>query len=238
MNTLGDFELNKVYCMDCLEGLKKIPDSSVDLILTDPPYSVNFDEKSKNMVELFGTNRKKQIKRDETYIELKINYKFFASEFFRILKDKTHCYIFCADKQVVEWIKSMTNVGFTYPNICVWIKNRQTFDLSCGYNYNYQTELCLYFRKGARKLNKLGLSNVFKFNTSKSLLHPAQKPLGIISFLINNSSNVDDIILDPFMGSGTTAFSCKTLKRNFIGFEISQEYVNICNKRLSQEVLA
>lgn len=222
--------------MDCSDGMKQINKNSVDLIVTDPPYDVNYGEKSL-ILSKFGKARDKQIKRDENYKEFGFNYNEISFLFNKVLKENAHCYVFCADKQVVNWIRSMELNDFKYGGYLVWVKHRQTFDLSFGFNYNYSTELCLYFRKGVKKLNKLGLNNVMDYPTKNCLIHPAEKPEGMIRYLINNSSNEGDTVLDAFMGSGTTAVACKQMNRNFIGFEVSEEYCKIIMERLQQNTL-
>lgn len=249
---VGEFELNKIYCMDCLEGLKKIPNESIDLISTDPPYGINF--KSNYRKEKFD------------YLENDDNLDFlepFIKESFRVLKENTHIYIWCR-WDVYHKFYEVISKYFKIKN-CLIIKrvNTSMGDLEGQFAYFY--EMCIFAHKGRRTFNKTNLTmkdgkshKRFKEDTSTTgfinrysdliesmpsgenrylMVHPTQKAEQINKFFIQLSSNKDEIILDPFIGSGTTAVACKQLNRNFIGFEISQEYVDIANNRLNQEVL-
>jgi len=234
-----NIELNKIYNMDCLEGLKHIKDNSVDLIVTDPPYEVNYNNKSKNLEKL-GKPRTKQIQRDKSFVDIIIDYNKISYNLYRILKKNSHCYIFCGDKQIIKWIKSMVDAGFKEPQVIVWKKDKTTFDMTMGHKFPENKEFILFFHKGWKKLNGYNIERSrfrsclnFKSN-GKTDLHSCSKPEELINFLIKLSSKEEDIIFDGFMGSGTTAAVAKQLNRKFIGFEISKEYCNIANQRLKQ----
>ena len=228
---------NRIVVGDCVKLMKYLPDESVDLLLTDPPYDVDYGKKSLEL-ERLGKARIKQVKRDKTYKEFsRLDYNQLAREWFRILKPDTHAYVFCGDKQIKLWDDALTKAGFKFRNYMVWVKNSQTFDMTFGLKYCYKTEICMFFNKGVKKLNRLGLNNVLKYDTLNELKHPTQKPVGMFKDLILNSSNPGDLVLDCFMGSGTTALASRACNRNYIGFEISDEYVKISYDRLKQQVL-
>lgn len=98
-------------------------------------------------------------------------------------------------------------------------------------------EYVLFLRKGkAKYINNISSKTVHKFNNIKgSKLHPTEKPIDLLEFYISNSSQEDDIVLDPFMGSGSTGVACKNLSRQFIGIEIDEKYFKIANKRILDE---
>ena len=235
-------ELNKIYCMDCLEGMKQMEDNSVDLILTDPPYEVDYNKKSKELAKL-GKPREKQIERDEEFKDTLPDYTILCKEFYRVLKDNSHAYIFCGDKQICKWIKYMIEQGFKHPQVLVWHKDKTTYDMTMGHKFPLNNEFILFFQKGWKKLNGYKIErhrfrSCLNFNSNgKTQYHSCAKPEDLIMFLIKLSSNENDLILDPFMGSGTTAVACKQLNRNFIGFELSQKYCDIANERLNQNNL-
>jgi len=229
--TLG---VNKVHNMDCLDGFEKMDGSIIDLVVTDPDYDVNYANKSDEMSQIDGADRSKQIERDEHYVEFKnFNYMRFAFGLKNVLKNNSHVYIFCGDRQLFKWYEVMNYAGFKINDILIWVKNRQTFSLGLSYHYSYKHEYCMMWVKGSRKLRKAGLCTVMNYDIPKKYVHPTQKPLEMIEFLILNSSNEGDLILDPFMGSGTTAAAAKRLNRNFIGFELSNEYCDIANNRIN-----
>lgn len=223
-------ELNKIHNMDCFDGLKEIPDESIDLIVTDPPYGMNYK-----------SGHAKQSK-DKKYSEKqKVDWDNFDlktlpfTEFFRILKNNSYLYIFMGFQQLWELPKP--------DRLLIWDKINE-----CGMgdltDWGYSFECILLYKKGKRELNGKREPSVlhchkltnFKMqnNTFKKISHPSEKPIEIIRKLIEKSSNKEDIVLDPFMGSGVTALACKQLQRNFIGFEIDSNYCNIANNKLKQ----
>ena len=98
-------------------------------------------------------------------------------------------------------------------------------------------EYCVYFKKPKATFNEYCKNVVWDFPCGRGNIHPTQKPLKLFEFLVKASSNENDIVLDPFIGSGTTGVACKNLNRNFIGVELSEEYCQIAKKRLAQQQL-
>ena len=230
MEKIGEFELNKVYCMDCLEGLKKIPDNSIDLIITDPPYLIDYKTNHrKNKNHLFC----KPIKNDDNP-ELIVN---FIKESFRVLKDNSAMYIFCSfDK--VDFFKINLEKYYKVKNIIIWVKNNWTAgDLYAQFGKKY--EMIILVNKGRKRFNGKRLNDVWFFNriSGKKQIHQNEKPVQLFKLMIEKHSKEEDIIMDAFVGGGSSMVACKQLKRKFIGFEINKEYVDIANKRLQQEAL-
>jgi site-specific DNA-methyltransferase (adenine-specific) len=222
---LGEFELNKIYCMDCLEGLKKIPDNSVDLVLTDPPYSTP-------TITSFG--RKKVLNLGD----LSIQENFFRQikvEFERILKPNGRVFIFCDDKYYP--ILFAVFYDWQNKNLVIWDKGK----IGMGNPFRKQHELLFYLNRETYSYKRTeGITHyptILKYKSDKNKIHGAQKPFELCKDLIIGFSEKEEIVLDPFIGSGTTAVACKQLGRNFIGFEISPEYCKIANKRLEQDTL-
>lgn len=204
---------------DCLELMKDISDKSIDMILTDPPYGMNFQShRRKNIYE--------KIKNDE-------NLDFlddFFKECNRVLKKDSALYVFCSWHNVDEFKKQFEKY-FKLKNILVWVKNNHgSGDLQASYAPKY--EFILYGNKGRRKFENGRKEDVLFYNKTKNELHPTQKPVDLLEFLINNSSIENDNILDPFMGSGSTGVACINTNRNFIGFELDEHYFQIAKERL------
>lgn len=209
---------NVVYQGDCIQGLKKLPDNSVDCVITDPPYGINyFSNRYKN-----GNPHKPIINDDKLFIPI--------DELWRILKPTGALFVFYSHKLplIDERIK----------NVIIWVKDNWTAgDLYSDFGNQYE---CIAFMpKEDFKLKSKRHPNVWKFSRvpSHKLLHPTEKPIRLIRRLIKCSTNENDIVLDPFMGSGTTAVACKQLNRRWVGFEISPEYCKIIEKRLSQKCI-
>jgi len=214
-------EINKIYNMDCLEGLKQLEDKSVDLIVTDPPYGMNFQSSHRKEKHI-------KIKNDN-------NLEWLDDLFFqlnRILKDNSLCYCFCSFHNIEKFminIKKYINIK----NILIWVKNNTSMgDLAGDYAPKY--EFIIFISKGRKILNGKRDSNILKFSKTKNEHHPTEKPLNLIKYLISKSSKEGDIVLDCFMGSGTTAVACKELGRNYIGFELEKKYCDIAEARLKE----
>ncbi len=216
----------KLYHGDCLEIMKDIPDGSIDLVLTDPPYLINYK-----------TNRRKD--KTHSFCNTIINDNNeqliidFIYESYRVLKDNTAFYCFCSPDTVEFFKYSIQQAGFKIKNIIVWVKNNWTAgDLKAQYGKQY--ELIIYANKGRRELNGKRISDVWYFDkvAGKKQLHQNQKPLELIQQIIEKSSKENDLVLDPFIGSGTTAVACINTGRNFIGIELDETYFNIAKKRI------
>lgn len=251
MEKIGDFDLNKIYKMDCLEGMKKLPDESIDLIVTDPPYYIeNLKENLKaQSLRKSSKNNIFHAEWDSAFGSLD-NYKEFIlkvlKEFDRILKPKGQVYIFFSYHHI-HWFREMIEKqGFRFYKYLIWYKPDTMGVFPNQYGCNY--EVICWFRNnkkyGSCKMHiGCGQRDVFTQNSTNITyrkecgFHPTPKPKQIIKRLIKNGSDPNDIILDCFMGSGTTAIASKEEGRRFIGFELSEEYIAIANKRISQETL-
>lgn len=216
---------NQIICGDCLQVMKLIPDKSVDLVLTDPPYGMSY-----------VSSWRKQ-KHEE--IDLDDNLEWvggFLKEIFRVLKDDTHAYVFCNDYAISEFRSIAKEIGFTPKRTLVWVKNNHTSGDLEG-DYANKTEFILYLHKGRKLLNGGRDTNVLFYDRENCESHPTIKPVQLLKYLAIKSSNENDLVLDPFLGSGTTARACKDLGRRFIGIEISEKYCSIAEERLKQSVI-
>lgn len=227
---IGKYELNKVMCLDSYKAIKSIPDKSVDLIITDPPYEIETEGSKKNNISKTFANCNNELKNVCEGVD-----SLIFDEFMRIMK-KPNIYIWCNKKQIPDYLDYFVKKHNCSFEIMTWLKSNPT--PLCGGNYLIDKEFCLYFRKGV-KLNTTFDSAWTYWITPKNkldkdmFLHPTIKPLSIIKTLIKNSSDNGGLVADFFMGSGTTAVACQELGRNFIGSEISQKWCDIANGRLS-----
>ena len=199
---------------NCFDELKKIPQNSIDLILTDPPYGINYKSKARKD---FG-----QIKGDE-----KLNIPL--DEFFRILKPTGCTLVFYSPKN--ELIDKRKR------NTLIWVKNdilinEKEKDFS---NFRGQYECIGFFPKPKFEFKKNRPTNIFHCDRIKpeNLIHPTEKPVQLLINLIRDCTQNNAVVLDPFMGSGTTGLACVKLKRQFIGIEIDESYFEIATKRLT-----
>lgn len=215
-------------CGDCLEIMKDIPDNSIDLIVTDPPYLIKYKtNRRKNKSHDFCS----EILNDDNY-ELIEN---FFKESFRVLKKNSAMYCFCSSKTIDYFMKQVFSNGFTIKNQIIWVKNNWSAgDLKAQFGQQY--EIILLLNKGRKEFNGKRLSDIWEFPrvSGGNQFHQNQKPLELIEQCIEKHSKINDLVLDPFMGSGTTGVACKELHRNFIGIELEEKYFEIAKKRIEE----
>ena len=227
--------LNKIYNEDCLIGIKKIPNNLIDLVIIDPPYQIN-NHNVKYDSDLARSINNYNNELYDTKLTNGYDYKIL-DELIRVLK-KINIYIFCNGEQIPFYIKYFVIDRKCKMDIIIWNK---TNALPLFNNkYLSDKEYCLYFRKGGycSPKNYEDAKTVFYYpiniKDKKKWKHPTIKPEELIRKLIRNSSKEGDIVLDSFMGSGTTAISCIKENRNFIGYEINKKFYKICLKRIKE----
>lgn len=206
--------LNTIQNIDCIEGFKKLPDKSIDLIFTDPPYGLNKAGISNdNNLELFYS---------------------ILPESCRVLKDNTFFITFFSTKFLPQIFK---NNPFEYFWNFVLYCPEGRVSSPIGFT-KYMS--CMVFKKGIPRMTKKS-KDIFVDTPGKLIEpdegfinHPTPKPKTFIKEILTMFSKEGDIILDPFIGSGSTAVACKQIKRNFIGFEINQNYHRLAQKRLAK----
>ena len=247
-------ETNKIICGDCLDVMLTIPDNSVDLILTSPPY--------------FNAKDYSKYKSIDEYLEI-MKRCFIEGE--RVLKPSRMCIVNISPILVARrkrseqsyripipfyFVPMMEKIGFEFLEDIIWkkpdgsAKNRNggfyQHRKPVAYKPNIVTEYILVFKKKASFLidkilknnsfvnGEYERTNVWEFNPETTANHPAPFPLELPMKCIQYYSYEYEIVLDPFTGSGTTGVACKKLNRNFIGIEISPEYCQIAMKRLNK----
>ena len=214
----------KLYQGDCLEIMGGIKDKSVDLIVTDPPYLMDYQ-----------SNRRKKEDRFDKIKNDKGNYMLiqdYLEECHRIMKDNTAIYCFCSWHNI-DFFKNEFEKYFKLKNILVWNKNNHgTGDLKGSYAPKH--EFILFGHKGRTLLREKRIADVIdcpKISSNK-LTHPTEKPQDLLEIFIKQSSDVGSIIFDGFMGTGSCGIVAKKLNRNFIGIELDEKYFNIAKNRL------
>ncbi|STO12724.1 Modification methylase DpnIIB [[Flavobacterium] thermophilum] len=223
---LGSLELNRIYQIDALEGLKLIPDESIDLVVTDPPYKLIQGGCTNNAVKLKGAT---DLQKGKVFNHNEIKFDDWLSEVYRVLKPASHCYVMCNDRNLMELLNACEKAGFKLLNILVWKKSKH----SPNRYYLKNAEFIVFLRKGkAKNINNMGTFQILEFDNVKNKTHPTEKPVELLECLITNSSNNGDVVLDVFAGTGSTCIAAIKNKRKFLAFEIEREYVEIANQRL------
>ena len=194
--------IDKVICGDCLEVMKDIPDNSVDLVLTDPPYNYKQD---------FGVCKDSWTQEE---------YELFLND---IIK-QCHC---ITKKEIVMFCGTGNLYRYPEPSmIMMWYKPNASH--RAGRVIHNKFEPILVYSAQ----HNIFCDVITCMAKTKNLVHPTEKPISIISKLLNDFTKPNDIVLDPFLGSGTTAVACKQLNRHFIGIEINPDYCKIAKERL------
>lgn len=234
-------EPNNIYLGDAYKLIKDIPDKSVDLVYTDPPYEIEgLSNKPHGIFSKNGHTRKYEQEMLETGLGNGMDYAIL-DDFMRVMK-KPNIYIWCNKAMILPLLKYF--VGEKKLNFEIIILNKTNVPPFTSGHYLKDKEYCLYFwGKGVKlkptfETGKTVYVTKVNIQDRKDYGHPTIKPLSIIETLINNSVggglNLKDIvILDPFLGSGTTALAAKHLGMSYIGFEINENYYKIAKDRLN-----
>lgn len=231
---------NKIYLGDASQLIKQIPDNTIDAIYTDVPYLYENGGGGSSDVALRIKNNAQNLA--NANITDGFNYEIF-NDFVRVLK-KINVFIWCSKLQIPDilnwWINygKNNNIRINY-EILVWCKTNPT---PCTNNvWLPDIEYCLYFREKGVKLND-GYDNKHKYYINglnvadkNDYGHPTCKPLDFTEKHLLHCTQPGDLILDPFLGSGTTVLAAKHTNRKFLGFEINPEYYDIACKRINGE---
>ena len=214
---------------DAVEWLDALPPSSVDLLITDPPY-----ESLEKHRAIGTTTRLKHSKSSSNdWFSIFPNSRFpeLFRAVYRVLKRDSHFYLF-TDQETMFVAKPIAEAaGFKFWKPIVWEKQK----IGMGYHYRSRYELILFFEKGKRKLADLGVSDVLSY-PRVSRGYPAEKPVALAEVLIRQSSSVGATVADPFMGSGSAGVAALRLGRKFIGTDISPAARTLASERLSAEL--
>ncbi len=247
-------QLNTIYNMDCTEGMKLLHNSTIDLVITDPPFAIEFKAKRSNY-------HRTQSRVLEGYKEIsKENYYEFTVKWmkqcFRILKESGSMYVFSGWNNLKDILNALDNVGFITINHVIW---KYQFGVVTERKYVTSHYHCLYVCKNDQKRRFFPYGRFGKderTNEGRSLHYedkedvwyikreywtgdqktPTKLPAELIKKILMYSSEKDDVVLDPFLGSGQVAIVSKLLCRQYIGFEITKEYYEFANKRLELDM--
>lgn len=227
-------ELNKIYQGDCRVLLKQVPNESIDLVCSDVAYRVQARGGNGNMGGYWIDS---QTRKGKIFNSNDIDIQEYIEDLYRVLKEKTHCYLMCNDYNLMHFLEVISKSQFHFTKCLVWDKCAKI----CGRYYMAQKEYIIMLRKGGdRPINECGTSDILsvpippnKRKDKYGLINQTEKPVKLMEILVRNSSNTGDVVLDPFMGSGTTARACVNLGRKYLGFELDKRQVEFANNELS-----
>jgi site-specific DNA-methyltransferase (adenine-specific) len=229
-----EFKTNTIHNLDILELLPTIPAESIDLVVTDPPYKMT----SRGCNGTTGGMLKHKLGMSgNVFKHNNIKPQQYIPQFYRVLKQGSHCYIMTNHINLVEMLNIAIESGFHFIKSLIWEKDNKIM----GQYYMSQFEYILFFRKGfGKKINNCGTSDILSIANKKSKdengnnFHDTEKPIELMKILIENSSDENDIVLEPFMGVGSTCIASKKLKRQYIGCEIDKTYFDIAQHRINE----
>jgi site-specific DNA-methyltransferase (adenine-specific)/modification methylase len=252
-------EINKIYTGDCTETMKSFSDAVIDLIYADPPYNLSGKPLSLVNNKTGGPFYKMNETWDTWSHTAYVNFtKKWIEQAFRILKPGGSLYVSCTLHNIGEIICAAKDIAFKLKNIITWYKTNAMPNITKR-TYTHATEYVCWFVKG--KNWKFNYNELKKFNPQKTktgelkqmrdfielpivqgkerlkksdgrAIHPTQKPEKLIELILRASSDVNDVVLDPFFGTGTTGAVAEKLHRRWIGIEMNSQYVNIANRRI------
>lgn len=238
-----NLEKSQLINGDCLKIMKTIPDKSIDCIITDPPYNLGL------FMHKRGTNLKKMRENQFAYAgwdnlefnEWTNNMRNFFEECSRVLKTGGNMIVFMAIIKVENVIKLAEEFNFYYKTTGIWHKTNP-MPRNMNLHFVNSTESWIYFvnndttgifNNEGRVCHDFLESSVCPKSEKKHGNHPTQKPIGILRTLIEILSNPQDIVLDPFMGSGTTCVAAELSGRRYVGIELDKNYYTIAKNRIA-----
>lgn len=231
MKNIEEFT-NKIFNADSYEFIKQIPDKSVDCVYIDIPYL--FTQGGEGHSELGKRAMKKKQSLIDLNIESGCDYTIF-NEVIRVLKS-INCFIWCSKLQLNDIMNIFLPLGVNF-ELLVWCKTNP--QPTVNNTWLPDIEYCLYFREKGVKFND-GYELKSKYFIQKLNVydkglydHPTIKPISLVKRHLQHTTQENDIILDCFLGSGTTAVACKELNRQYIGIEIDKQYFKIAEDRLN-----
>ena len=217
----------QLFAQDAVDWLRSLPAGSVDLVITDPAY----ESLEKHRAVGTTTRLKHSKSSSNDWFKIFPNARFdeLFAETFRVLKPDTHFYLLC-DAETMFVAKPMAErAGFRFWKPIVWDK----CSIGMGYHYRARYELILFFEKGKRRLNDLGVADIIAVPRIRGG-YPAEKPAEVAEVLIRQSSEPGEVVVDPFMGSGSVGVAAARLGRRFLGNDLNPEAVRITAERMRE----
>jgi len=225
----------KLYQGDCLEVMKTIPDNSIDCIITDPPYEFKDNGFGAGQAPLAKRALKNDIDNKKFSVSFDMEY-LFETYYKRILK-KINFISFCTERMLNKYMTYCEKNNLNY-TVLVWHKTNPT--PLCNNRYLNSIEFMIHIREKGVEIfgNYASKGKVYTSSINKKdkeiYNHPTIKPMALMEKLVFNHTQKNDVVLDNFMGSGTTGVACLKQDRDFIGIELDKEYFNIAKKRIEE----
>lgn len=225
---------NKVILGDALDVLPTIPDDSVDMIVTDPPYKIQ----KRGQTGLHGMMNTKDSLQGKVFTHNDIDISEYIGDFYRILKESGHCYIMSNGFNFLHFIDVIRQSKFNFCKLLIWDKQ----NVIANTMYMSSFEYIFFLYKGrAKVINNCGTPDILRFKNVKpkdkhgNNLHDSAKPVPLFQCMIENSTKQGELVLDPFSGIGTCALAAIRSGRKYLCMEKDEKYYDIINKRIKNE---
>lgn len=223
----------KLYHGDCLDSLNLL-DLQFDLLCTDPPYKIT---SKGNIGSMGGMLATQDCKKGKLFKEYKIDHDKWLKLCFDKLKDKTHAYIMSNQVNFRSLCDISERTGFKYHKALIWNKGNKI----AGCYYMNSFEFIIFLHKGISKpINNCGCSDILSIPNKKLkdgsgvVIRPTEKPVELMKVLISNSTQENEIVLDPFCGIGSVGIACMELNRKCVLIEKDEHYCEVTAKRLEK----
>ena len=215
----------RLFQGDAVQLLRELPDESIDLVVTDPPYESL--EKHRAIGTTTRLKRSKASSNDWFAIFPNSRFDELFGELFRVLKCDRHLYVMCDPETMFVAKPAGERAGFKFWKPVIWDK----VTIGMGYHYRGRYEAILFFEKGKRRLSDLGVADVLPIPRVRNG-YPAEKPQALCDVLIRQSSAQGEVVLDPFMGSGSAGAAALSTGRSFVGGDLCAEAMMVARQRL------
>jgi site-specific DNA-methyltransferase (adenine-specific) len=212
---------------DAVVWLRELPSDSVDVVITDPAYESL--EKHRAIGTTTRLKHSKASSNDWFKIFPNARFEELFRELYRVLRTDSHFYLLCDAETMFDAKPKAEQAGFRFWKPLVWDK----CTIGMGYHYRARYEFILFFEKGKRRLNDLGIADIITVPRIRGG-YPAEKPAEIADVLIRQSSRQGEVVCDPFMGSGSVGIAALRLGRRFLGNDVNPEAVRIAAQRLRE----
>jgi site-specific DNA-methyltransferase (adenine-specific) len=213
--------------LDAVAWLERLPSGSVSLAITDPPYESL--EKHRAIGTTTRLKHSKASSNDWFAIFPNARFDELFTQLYRVLAKNSHLYLFCDPETMFVAKPAGERAGFKFWKPLIFNK----VHLGMGYHYRAQYECILFFEKGKRKLANLGISDIISAPRIRNG-YPAEKPVSVSEVLVQQSSVVGELVIDPFMGSGSAGVAAVRHARAFMGNDLCREAVEITERRLRE----
>ncbi len=225
VSSQGTFQLSQ---LDAVEWLRSLPSDCVDLLVTDPPY----ESLEKHRAVGTTTRLKVSAASSNAWFRIFPNSRFaeLFAEVHRVLKRNSHFYLMCDPETAFIAKPVAEDAGFKFWKPLVWDKR----SIGMGYHYRARYEFVLFFEKGKRRLNDLGAADILEAPRVRNG-YPAEKPVQLLETLIAQSTTPGDLVVDPFMGSGSAGVAALKLARRFLGNDLADESLALTRQRLAEQ---